>query len=100
MRKVVLSSAIRDRLDELESFLRWELKLSKSAADKRMDRIGIRLGTLGTNADYALCRFKRWRALGYRCVSFEGWVFAYEVFDEGVIIRNMAHGKLLDDTEK
>jgi hypothetical protein len=63
----------------------------------RIKRIEDRIMSLGAEGDYALCRFKRWRALGYRCVSFEGWVFAYEVFEGGVIVRDMSHGKLLAD---
>jgi hypothetical protein len=54
------------------------------------------VGKLSLPADYALCRFKRWRALGYRCVTFEkSWVFAYEIVDGGVIVRDMAHAKTL-----
>ena len=34
--------------------------------------------------------------LGYHCAVFEkDWVFAYEVFDEGVIVRDMANTALL-----
>lgn len=57
-------------------------------------RVFIR--ALSAEADYPLCRFRKWRKLGYRCAVFEGsWVFAYEVFDEGVIVRDMSHTSLL-----
>jgi hypothetical protein len=95
MRKVILDTAVRGRLDDLESYLRDELKLSKEAAARRMDRIGARLDSLSAPGDSALCRFRRWRELGYRCLSFEGWVFAYQIVPEGVVIRDMIHGKLL-----
>ncbi len=95
MRKVILSAAIRERLNDLESFLQTEYKLSKEAATKRMDRIGHSLTSLSHPADRALCRFRPWRDVGWRCMMFEGWVFAYEVVPEGVIVRDMAHGKLL-----
>ncbi len=56
MRKVILSAAIRERLGDLESFLRTEYKLSKEAASRRMDRIGGSLKSLLTasTADGAL----------------------------------------------
>ncbi|MDR2912980.1 MAG: hypothetical protein LBV38_06830 [Alistipes sp.] len=97
MRNVILAAAVMGRLDELEAFLRDELKLSKEAAARRMDRVGERLHSLSTPANYALCRFRPWRELGYRCISIEGWVFAYEGLEEGVVVRDMSHGKLLAD---
>jgi hypothetical protein len=97
MRKVILAVAVKRKLDDLEAFLRDELKLSKEAAARRMDRIGERLYSLSVPGDSPLCRFRKWHELVYRCVSFEGWVFAYEILSEGIIIRDMAHGKLLAD---
>jgi hypothetical protein len=67
------------------------------AANARIDRMYTSLLTLGNPGDLALCRFRPWRESGYRCVSFEGWVFAYEIVPEGVIVRDMSHGKLLVD---
>jgi len=47
---------------------------------------------------HAKCRFKIWGELGYRCAVFErSWIFAYEVFDEGVIVRDMMHAALLKE---
>jgi hypothetical protein len=41
---------------------------------------------------YPICRFKKWQDLGYRCAVFEkDWIFAYEVFDKGIIIRDLLH---------
>ncbi|MDR0907194.1 MAG: hypothetical protein LBM63_01075 [Rikenellaceae bacterium] len=52
--------------------------------------------SLASEADYPLCRFRKWRKLGYRCAVFDSdWVFAYEVFDDGVIVRDMSHTSLL-----
>ncbi len=97
MRKVIIPKVLWRHLAELHDYLVYELKLSEKAANARIGRIESRVMSLGLNADYALCRFTRWRRLGYRCLSFEGWVFAYEVFPGGVIIRDMSHGKLLPD---
>ena len=77
-------------------YLLDELKLSKEAAKARTYRIDDFLLALGNPADYTLCRFKKWQILGYRCAVFEKtWVFAYETFDNGVIVRDMSHVALL-----
>jgi plasmid stabilization system protein ParE len=98
MRRVTVSRSVEDRIEELEHYLVDELKLSETAALRRSRRLREFVRSLGNPGDYALCRYKKWRAMSYRCAAFEGWVFAYETFDDGVIIRDMAHGKLLDDT--
>ena len=69
------------------------MNFSKEAARKRSNRMRVFLKSLSNPiVNYALCRFKRWRALGYRCAVFEKtWVFAYEIIDEGIIVRDMSH---------
>jgi len=95
MRKVYVSEQVWDIIFELEQYLKEELKFSKEAARKRSDRMREFLKSLSAPADYALCRFKRWRAMGYRCAVFEKWIFAYETFDGGVIVQDMAYGATL-----
>ena len=96
MRKVRISDVVWDKLDELTDYMTDEFKLPEDAAMRRIDRLLDFLSSLSAPIDYALCRFKRWRAQGYRCVVFEGWVFAYEVFDDGgVIVQDIAHGATL-----
>ena len=96
MRKVKLSDVVLDYLDALTDYMVDELKISEEAALKGVGRIKDFLASLSFSADYALCRFKKWRELGYRCAVFEkSWVFAYEIFDEGVIIRDMSHATML-----
>ncbi len=95
MRDVIVSPLVMDKISELRRYLIEELKMSREAAHRRTDRIDNFLLSLSAPADYALCRFERWRVMGYRCAAFEGWVFAYEAFDEGVVIRDMSHGKQL-----
>ena len=84
-----------DTLDELTDYMVGNFKLPEEAAMHRIDRLLVFLDNLSNPVDYALCRFKRWRALGYRCAVFEGWVFAYEIVDGGVIVRDMAYGATL-----
>jgi hypothetical protein len=98
MREVIISQTVRDKIDDLELFLRNVLKLSKGAAKRRCDRMDGLFESLGSAADYPLCRFKKWQVLGYRCVVFEkDWIFAYEVFEGGVIVRDMSHTSLLTE---
>ena len=91
-RKVIISDVVRDKVLELELFLKNDLKLSKKVADSRAERIRAFLRSLSSPVDYALCRFKRWSTLGYRCAMFEKeWVFAYEIVPQGIIVRDMSH---------
>ncbi len=99
MRRVIVSHAVQERIDGLQHFLIHDLKLSEEAALGRIFRIRNRFKSLGNPGDYALCRFKRWREQGYRCIPSEGRIFAYKSFDEGVIIQDMAHGKALHDID-
>ena len=96
MRKVIIFDTVREKLEALECYLIDELKLSEEAALKRSRRMRDFVASLSHPADYALCRFKKWRELGYRCAVFEkSWVFAYEIFDNGVIVRDMSHTAML-----
>ena len=75
-----------------------ELKLSEEAAFQRIERMRQFIGSFGNMADYALCRFNKWRVLGYRCAVFEKrWVFAYEIINEGVIVRDLSHTATLTE---
>jgi hypothetical protein len=103
MRKIIVSVPVQNQIADLKLFLTQEYKLSRRAANDRaandrIDRIRMFLLRLASPGDIALCRFRPWSEAGYRCISFEGWVFAYEVVPEGVILRDMSHGKLLGDT--
>ena len=98
MRKVYISWIVLSKISELELYLKNELKFSKEAARKRSDKMRVFVNSLSYPADYALCRFKKWRELGYRCVVFEkSWIFAYEIFNDGVIVRDMSHTALLTE---
>jgi hypothetical protein len=96
MRDVRVSNLVKDKIDNLEYYLIDELKLSEEAALRRTARMREFTRSFRHEADYALCRFKKWRKLGYRCAVFEkDWVFAYEVFDGGIIVRDMSHTSML-----
>lgn len=96
MREVRISGSVKDKLADLESYLIDDLKLSEEAALHRSDLMREFVRSLCNNVDYPLCRFRKWSALGYRCAVFEkNWVFAYEVFEDGVIVRDMSHTSML-----
>ena len=96
MREVRLSDVVRGKLSDLESYLTDELKMSEEASLRRSGRMREFVRSFQAQADYPLCRFKKWRALEYRCAVFEkDWVFAYEVFGDGIIVRDMSHTSLL-----
>lgn len=98
MREVLIAEAVLDKISELRIYLLDELKLSRKAALKRTDRMDEFLRSLGNAADYPLCRFRKWCSLGYHCAVFEkDWVFAYELFEEGVIVRDMSHTAILKE---
>ncbi len=99
MRKVIVSTRVQNGINDLKVFLTQEYRMSRKAANARIDRIYASLVAPGSPGDHALCRFRAWREAGYRCISFEGWVFAYEVVPQGVIVRDMSHGKLLTDVD-
>ena len=96
MREVRISDSVRGKIADLETYLVDDLKLSEEAALRRSGRMREFVRTLCNNVDYPLCRFKKWCVLGYRCAVFEkDWIFAYEVFEDGVIVRDMSHTSLL-----
>jgi hypothetical protein len=96
MREVRASDEVQNKIDNLEAYLIDKLKLSEEAALRRSARMREYVRSLASEADYPLCRFRKWRKLGYRCAVFDSdWVFAYEVFDDGVIVRDMSHTSLL-----
>lgn len=98
MREVIISNTVFNKISELRDYLSVELKMSESAAFKRVDRMSEFLKSLGNKAEYPLCRFKKWRSKGYRCAVFEkDWVFAYQVAKEGVIVQDMSNTALLSE---
>ncbi len=98
MRSVVTSDTVQQKIEKLERFLIDELLLSEVAAIARCRRMREFINSLSAPVEHPLCRFYRWRRYGYHCAVFEkSWVFAYETFDDGVIVRDMSHTKLLKE---
>lgn len=97
-RNVVISARVVDKLRELVAYLKNDLHLSEEAALAYRDRFLAYIQSFGAAVDHPLCRFKKWCSLGYRCAVFEkDWVLAYERTEQGVIVQDMSHTKLLQE---
>ena len=98
MRDIIVSATVLDKLSDLVSYLKDDIKLSEEAAQAYRGRIIEFIRTFSAEINHPLCRFKRWCKLGYRCAIFEKhWVLAYQIFDEGIIIQDMSHTLLLKE---
>jgi len=98
MKEVYISAKVWNRMDELESYLTDELKLSRDLAFRKTSKMRKFIHSLGGPIMYAKCRFKKWAVWGFHCAIFEkSWIFAYEVFDEGIIVRDMEHVSILKE---
>ena len=98
MFNIFIADTVWAKIYDLENYLINELKLSETAALQRTNRMRLFLNNISRIVRYPICRFKQWGMLGYRCAVFEkSWVFAYEEFDEGIIVRDMSHVALLKD---
>ena len=92
MCEIIISDRLWSKIEAIKNYLISELKLSEEAAISRINRMEDFVTSFAIPTAYPLCRFKQWRELGYRCAVFErDWIFAYEVFDNGVIVRDLVH---------
>ena len=96
MREVIVSEHLWGKIKEVNDYLINELHLSEEATEKRIRRMEQFVMDFAKRVDHPLCRFKKWQTLGYHYAVIEkDRLFAYEVFDEGVIVRDMANTALL-----
>ena len=97
-RNIIVSALVVDKLGELVAYLKNDLCLSEEATLAYRDRFLAYIQSFGVEVDHPLCRFRKWCALGYRCAVFEKhWVLAYERTEQGVIVQDMSHTKLLQE---
>jgi len=92
MCEIIIPNRLWNKIGAIKNHLINELKLSEEAAINRINRMEDFVTSFAIPTAYPLCRFKKWRELGYRCAVFErDWIFAYEVFDNGIIVRDLVH---------
>ena len=51
---------------------------------------------LKNNAKYAICKYPEFAKLKLKCFVINDWVIAYQETNNGLIIRTIVHGTLLD----
>ncbi len=96
MRNVIISAPVTQKMTLLAYYLTDEQKLSAYAVIKYMDRMNTFLSSLSAPVNHPKCRFEEWIMLEYRCAIFEKeWIFVYEEFDDGVLIRDLRHTKTM-----
>ena len=75
MREVIVSEHLWGKIKEVNDYLINELHLSEEATEKRIRRMEQFVMDFAKRVDHPLCRFKKWRTLGYHCAVFEkDWV--------------------------
>ncbi|MBJ7428308.1 MAG: hypothetical protein JHD28_05045 [Bacteroidia bacterium] len=53
-------------------------------------------GGTKNNAKYAICKYPEFAKLKLKCFVINDWVIAYQETNNGLIIRAIVHGTLLD----
>lgn len=71
MREVIVSEHLWGKIKEVNDYLINELHLSEEATEKRIRRMEQFVMDFAKRVDHPLCRFKKWRTLGYHCAVFE-----------------------------
>ena len=99
MQPVEIASNVLERIDELFRFIVNEYK-APATAHKYIEEINEFLLKLGGCFALAKCRRKKWREKGYRCAVFNHcWIFAYQIYDDRVIIHDMEYAPHITDVD-
>jgi len=89
MKPVEISDNVLKRLDELFDHIVNEYK-APDTAHNYIEEINDFLRKLGGCFALAKCRHKKWREKGYHCAVFNHrWIFAYQIYDDRVIIHDI-----------
>ena len=89
-----------ERLDDLFNHIVYEYK-APNTAHNYIEEINDFLRKLGGCFALAKCRRKKWREKGYLCAVFNHlWVFAYQIYDDRVIIHDMEYAPNITDVYK
>ena len=86
MREVIVSEHLWGKIKEVNDYLINELHLSEEATEKRIRRMEQFVMDFAKRVDHPLCRFKKWRTLGYHCAaavkrSTRGTTMSFEIID-------------------
>jgi plasmid stabilization system protein ParE len=96
---IEISDIVLKRLDELFNHIVNEFN-APATAHKYIEEINEFLQKLGNGFALAKCRRKKWREKGYRYAVFDRcWVFAYQIYDDRVIIHDMEYTANITDVD-
>jgi hypothetical protein len=99
MKRVEVASNVMERLDELFNYIVNEYKAPDTACNY-IEEINEFLQKLGSRIALAKCRRKKWREKGYRCAVFKYcWIFAYQIYDDRVIVHDMEYAPNITDID-
>jgi hypothetical protein len=99
MKPVEIADNVLERLEELFNHIVYEYKAPDTAHDY-IEEINEFLQKLGGCFALAKCRSKKWREKGYHCAIFNHrWIFAYQIYDDRVIIHDMEYAPNITDID-
>ena len=99
MKPVEIADKVLERIDELFNHIVNEFK-APATAHRYIQEIYEFLEKLGSCFVLAKCRLKKWSEKGYRCAVFDHcWVFAYQIYDDRVIIHDMEYAANITDVD-
>jgi len=99
MKPVEISVDALGKLDELFKYIVNEYKAPETAHNY-IEGINEFLQKLGGCFALAKCRRKKWREKGYHCAVYDhSWIFAYQIYDDRVIIHDMEYTANISDVD-
>jgi len=99
MKPVEVSDNVMIRINELFNHIVDKYK-APDTAHRYIEEIHEFLRKLGGCFALAVCRRKKWREKGYRCAVFNHcWIFAYQIYDDRVIIHDMEYAPNITDVD-
>ena len=99
MKPVEIADNVLERLDGLFSHIVNEYKAPETAHNY-IEEINKFLQKLGGCFALAKCRRKKWREKGYHCAVFNHrWIFAYQIYDDRVIVHDMEYAPNITDVD-
>ena len=99
MKPVEIADNVTVRINELFNHIVHEYK-APDTAHGYIEEMYEFLQKLGGCFALAKCRRKKWSEKDYRCAVFKRcWIFAYQIYDDRVIIHDMEYAPNIKDVE-
>jgi hypothetical protein len=91
--KIKLSSEAKQILIELENYV--ERNNTKGAGKRFIIRFKDKIRKSLSTANYPICKYPKFAALGFKCIFINDWTIAFENDKDLVVIRIIIHGSFL-----